>query len=113
MTMTAQRKKMQCRLAEECFCATPRVQSTESDGPTWCRVCHLFRKQIASGNLSRRLIVFVTTVCVVLEVGAVTDNFVLVVPETPHYRRAAVAHTCVGKCFLEIGCDNGSTVDRI
>lgn len=40
-------------------------------------------------------------------------NIVLVVPETPLYRRACVVHTCVGDSFLEIGCDFGPTVDRV
>ena len=50
----------------------------------------------------------------VLEPGVVTsDRIVLVVPETPEYRRASVVHTCVGESFLEIGCDYGMCVDRV
>ena len=50
----------------------------------------------------------------VLEPGAVTsDRIVLVVPETPEYRRASVVHTTVGESFLEIGCDYGMCVDRV
>ena len=50
----------------------------------------------------------------VLEPGVVTsDRIVLVVPETPEYRRASVVHTCVGEGFLEIGCDYGMCVDRV
>lgn len=50
----------------------------------------------------------------VLEPGVVTsDRLVLVVPETPEYRRASVVHTCVGESFLEIGSDYGISVDRV
>ena len=50
----------------------------------------------------------------VLEPEVVTsDRIVLVVPETPDYRRASVVHTCVGESFLEIGCDYGMCVDRV
>lgn len=38
---------------------------------------------------------------------------VIIAAETPEYRRASVVHTCVGECFLEIGCDFGPTVDRV
>lgn len=40
-------------------------------------------------------------------------RIVLVMAETPDYRRAAVVHTCIGDSFLEIGCDFGPTVDRV
>ena len=46
-------------------------------------------------------------------VGGASDRIVLVVPETPEYRRAAVVHTCVGETFVEIGCDYGMCVDRV
>jgi hypothetical protein len=41
------------------------------------------------------------------------SRLVIIAAETPEYRRASVVHTCVGECFLEIGCDFGPTVDRV
>jgi hypothetical protein len=41
------------------------------------------------------------------------ESLVIVMAETPDYRRAAVIHTCIGDSFLEIGCDFGPTVDRV
>lgn len=41
------------------------------------------------------------------------EQVVVVVAETPDYRRACVVHTCFGDSFLEIGCDYGPTVDRV
>lgn len=38
---------------------------------------------------------------------------VLIMAETPDYRRAAVVHTCLGDSFLEIGCDYGACVNRV
>jgi hypothetical protein len=38
---------------------------------------------------------------------------VVIMAETPEYRRSAVVHTCIGDTFLEIGCDYGSCVDRV
>lgn len=40
-------------------------------------------------------------------------NLVLIMAETPDYRRASVVHTCIGDSFLEIGCDYGACVDRV
>jgi hypothetical protein len=40
-------------------------------------------------------------------------RLVLIMAETPDYRRAAVIHTCIGDTFLEIGCDYGACVDRV
>jgi precorrin-6B methylase 2 len=40
-------------------------------------------------------------------------RLVLVMPETPQYRRACVVHTLPDEVFLEIGCDTGSTTERV
>jgi hypothetical protein len=42
-----------------------------------------------------------------------TSGIVLIMAETPDYRRAAVVHTCLGDSFLEIGCDYGACVNRV
>ena len=42
-----------------------------------------------------------------------TNGIVLIMAETPDYRRAAVVHTCLGDSFLEIGCDYGACVNRV
>ena len=49
----------------------------------------------------------------VMERGVHTKRTVLVMAETPEYRRSAVVHTCIGDSFLEIGCDFGPTIDRV
>jgi hypothetical protein len=49
----------------------------------------------------------------VLEGGKIQQPIVLVIPETPDYRRAAVVHTCQGDDFLEIGCDFGPATHRV
>jgi hypothetical protein len=40
-------------------------------------------------------------------------HIVLVVPETSLYRRLCVVHTLPNDHFVEIGCDSGTTVDRV
>uniref|UniRef100_A0A7S4S4B7 Uncharacterized protein n=1 Tax=Ditylum brightwellii TaxID=49249 RepID=A0A7S4S4B7_9STRA len=49
----------------------------------------------------------------VLEPSITQDKIVLVVPETPQYRRLSAVHTCINESFLEIGCDFGPCVNRV
>jgi hypothetical protein len=49
----------------------------------------------------------------VLEPHKVYPRLVIVVDETPEYRRTAAVHTCIGDSFLEIGCDFGTCTDKV
>jgi len=51
--------------------------------------------------------------CNLLPVLEHVHHQILVLPETPEYRRACAIHTQVDEEFLEIGCDYGLTVAKV
>jgi hypothetical protein len=93
---------------------TSRDPPIESRDLFSCQVCLIRKnKEHKYGFLISGSYLLIVTVLSVLEPDVVADRLVVVVPDTPHYRRLAIVHTCQQDSFLEIGCDFGPTVHRV